>query len=103
LKPKYYDSLSHVAFNFNLRRYNTDIALSFQEAVGCNYIWEQIKSVQHQYAKSEINKGGELAGRMRRGAAVDDYEFGSAPGDGWGAVKPCNARRLPRLPPSIAL
>ncbi|EEH55088.1 uncharacterized protein MICPUCDRAFT_19362 [Micromonas pusilla CCMP1545] len=36
---------------------NTDIALSFQEAVGCNYIWEQIKG------------------------AVDEYEFGSAPGD----------------------
>eukprot|EP00227_Mantoniella_beaufortii_P012244 CAMPEP_0197595494 /NCGR_PEP_ID=MMETSP1326-20131121/22981_1 /TAXON_ID=1155430 /ORGANISM="Genus nov. species nov., Strain RCC2288" /LENGTH=237 /DNA_ID=CAMNT_0043161861 /DNA_START=256 /DNA_END=965 /DNA_ORIENTATION=- len=62
---------------------NTDIALSFQEAVGCNYIWEQIKSVQHQYTKSE-SKGGELAGRLRRGGnAVDEYEFGSAPGDGF--------------------
>lgn len=58
---------------------NTDIALSFQEAVGCNYIWEQIKNVQLQYAKKEQEQG-ELPGRMRRGA-VDEYEFGSAPGD----------------------
>ena len=28
---------------------NTDIALSFQEGCGCNFIWEQIKSVQRQY------------------------------------------------------
>lgn len=60
---------------------NTDIALSFQEAVGCNYIWEQIKSVQMTYAKNERERG-ELPGRMRRGA-VDEYEFGSAPGDGF--------------------
>ena len=58
---------------------NTDIALSFQEAVGCNYIWEQIKNVQMQYAKKDQEQG-ELSGRLRRGA-VDEYEFGSAPGD----------------------
>jgi len=63
---------------------NTDIALSFQEAVGCNYIWEQIKSVQQSYAKTDVKGGGELdlPGRLRRGA-VDEYEFGSAPGDGF--------------------
>ena len=60
---------------------NTDIALSFQEAVGCNYIWEQIKSVQMTYAKNE-REHGQLPGRMRRGA-VDEYEFGSAPSDGF--------------------
>ncbi len=61
---------------------NTDIALSFQEAVGCNYIWEQIKSVQLSYAKHDMKSAadGDLPGRMRRGA-VDEYEFGSAPGD----------------------
>lgn len=58
---------------------NTDIALSFQEAVGCNFIWEQIKNVQLQYAKKDQEQG-ELPGRMRKGA-VDEYEFGSAPGD----------------------
>jgi hypothetical protein len=64
---------------------NTDIALSFQEAVGCNYIWEQIKSVQQSYAKADSNNmdiKGDLPGRIRRGA-VDEYEFGSAPGDGF--------------------
>jgi protein phosphatase-4 regulatory subunit 3 len=58
----------------------TDIALSFQEAVGCNYIWEQVKSVQMTYATNDEH--GELPGRIRRGA-VDEYEFGSAPGDGF--------------------
>lgn len=29
----------------------TDIALSFQEGMGCNFIWEQIKSVQRSYSQ----------------------------------------------------
>ena len=60
---------------------HTDIALSFQEAMGCNYIWEQISSVQHTYKKSDM-ASGDMGGRMRRGA-VDEYEFGSAPDDGF--------------------
>ena len=36
---------------------HTDIALSFQEAMGCNYIWEQISSVQHTYKKSDMASG----------------------------------------------
>ena len=60
---------------------HTDIALSFQEAMGCNYIWEQISSVQHTYKKSDM-AAGDMGGRMRRGA-VDEYEFGSAPDDGF--------------------
>ena len=60
---------------------HTDIALSFQEAMGCNYIWEQISSVQHTYKKSDM-ASGDIGGRMRRGA-VDEYEFGSAPDDGF--------------------
>jgi protein phosphatase-4 regulatory subunit 3 len=27
---------------------STDLALSFQETMGCNYIWEQVCSVQRQ-------------------------------------------------------
>jgi hypothetical protein len=37
---------------------NTDIALSFQEGCGCNFIWEQIKSVQRQYLQQ--SGGGAL-------------------------------------------
>ena len=60
---------------------NTDIALSFQEAEGCNHIWEQIKAVQETYAKTDVKAGVDLPGRLRRGA-VDEYEFGNTPGDG---------------------
>ena len=35
------------------REFGTDIALSFQEGMGCNFIWEQIKSVQRQYASED--------------------------------------------------
>lgn len=43
---------------------NTDIAISFQEAIGCNYIWEQIQSVHDQYAsaKGEVQRTGSLGG-----------------------------------------
>ncbi|KAK3281899.1 hypothetical protein CYMTET_10332 [Cymbomonas tetramitiformis] len=48
----------------------TDIALSFQEAVGCNYIWEQIQGVQSQSSR----KGSSL----RR---VDEFDMSESKGE----------------------
>jgi protein phosphatase-4 regulatory subunit 3 len=45
----------------------TDIAISFQEAIGCNYIWGQIQSVQEEYCSSK----GEVARATRR--VVDEF------------------------------
>mmetsp|Transcript_33791 Transcript_33791/g.107306 ORF Transcript_33791/g.107306 Transcript_33791/m.107306 type:complete len:340 (+) Transcript_33791:201-1220(+) len=47
----------------------TDIALSFQQQLGCNYIWEQIGTVQTQYNSSP--RAAEMAARRK---FVDEYE-----------------------------
>ncbi len=52
---------------------HNEIALSYQEEMGCKYIWEQISSVQHTYKKSDM-AAGDIVVRMRWGA-VDVYEF----------------------------
>jgi len=49
---------------------NTDIALSFQEGLGCNFIWEQIKSVQRQYVSSGAG-GLRDVGNPQKAAAMD--------------------------------
>lgn len=52
---------------------NTDIALSFQEGCGCNFIWEQIKSVQRQYLQQ--SGGGALGedGDVQNVASAMEY------------------------------
>jgi hypothetical protein len=53
----------------------TDLAISFQEAIGCNYIWEQIQNVQTQYrADKDEGKG-----------PVSDSVAATAPGDAAGS------------------
>lgn len=53
---------------------NTDIALSFQEAHGCNSIWQQMKQVQR-----DDNPRGSAEVLSRRRVAVDEFE--QTPGD----------------------
>ena len=50
----------------------TDLAISFQEAVGCNYIWEQIQNVQTQYlADKDDGKAGSAGGAAGAGAGTN--------------------------------
>jgi hypothetical protein len=44
------------------REVGTDLAISFQESVGCNYIWEQIHEVQTQYLADKDDGKGVGAG-----------------------------------------
>jgi len=54
----------------------TEIAISFQETIGCNYIWEQIHSVQTQYSNSK----GEVTRASPRVVDEFDVSGGTRPG-----------------------
>jgi len=60
-----------------------DIALSFQEGVGCSFIWEQIKSVQRAYLHGDPNEmsveGGLHVVDMDIGTNVRTFQFGGVP------------------------
>ena len=57
----------------------TDIALSFQEGMGCNFIWEQIKSVQRAYMQQTGGDVEQLAGGLplEDGSKVAAMDVGS--------------------------
>ncbi|KAK9823072.1 hypothetical protein WJX81_007297 [Elliptochloris bilobata] len=66
----------------------TDIALSFQEAVGCNHIWEHVQQVQSQFQRTKAGGASSEAAVRRR--YVDEFEQASVSlegdfGDGPGA------------------
>ena len=56
-----------------------DIALSFQEGVGCSFIWEQIKSVQRACLRGDPNEmsveGGLNVVDMDIGGNVQTFQF----------------------------
>ncbi|KAK9804713.1 hypothetical protein WJX72_001481 [[Myrmecia] bisecta] len=53
----------------------TDIALSFQEAVGCNCIWDEVQNVQHNFHNRHPGNSMENGFKKRM---VDEYEQVSA-------------------------
>lgn len=68
----------------------TDIALSFQEARGCNYVWGQILEVQGHFNQRD--------GASQRRGAVDEFDnlsTGAAENDGTFTDSGVNAVELP--------
>ncbi|KAK9907487.1 hypothetical protein WJX75_004578 [Coccomyxa subellipsoidea] len=60
----------------------TDIALSFQESVGCSFIWDQIQQAQLQMQRQrQQSEFGMPDGTGRRGI-VDEFEQASVAGEG---------------------
>ncbi|CAL8462717.1 g2250 [Coccomyxa elongata] len=60
----------------------TDIALSFQESVGCSFIWDQIQQAQLQMQRHRHQSDfGMPDGTGRRGI-VDEFEQASVAGEG---------------------
>ena len=94
------------------REFGTDIALSFQEGMGCNFIWEQIKSVQRQYASEDgvgahPEDGSKLAA-MEVGTEFQAFQFPQehghfvAMGEGGSYVEIRREGALELPPPELA-
>ena len=94
------------------REFGTDIALSFQEGMGCNFIWEQIKSVQRQYASEDgvgahPEDGSKLAA-MEVGTEFQAFQFPQehghfvAMGEGGSYVEIRREGTLELPPPELA-